>query len=352
MTGSPFDIRTRLQVLDWLARHGRATWGELLDAQDASIPEFHATLAALHAEGRIIIERGAITLSESGRAEFDAPGAAAPLDLACRTCDGKGYAIAADSPALRRLESLLEGRPTPDLEYDQGAITPADALLRAAFLEERGDLRGRDVLLVGDFDLMSLALALTGQPRRVVVLEIDRRVVDFVNAAAAREGLRAEAHPFDVRHPIPPAFQASFDVFLCDPVETLAGISLYLSRGVSGLRGEGAAAYLGLTTLEASRKKWYDIQGVLHQMGLAVTDVRRRFSDYPDHDDAPAPDTGYAWPILQTLGTEGTGHRWYRSAFVRAEAVRTPTPIVTGAVSLGPELYVDDEAWATPRART
>lgn len=339
-------------MLDWLARHGRAAWGELLDAQDASIPEFHATLAALHAQGSVDVEGGAVTLSPKGRAEVAAFAAAPPLDLSCRACEGKGYAVRADSPALRKLETLLTDRPAPDLEYDQGAITPADALLRAAFLEERGDLRGRDVLLVGDFDLMSLALALTGQPRRVVVLEIDRRVVDFVNAAAAREGLRAEAHPFDVRQPIPAAFQAAFDVFLCDPVETLAGISLYLSRGVSALRGEGAAAYVGLTTLEASRRKWYDIQGVLHDMGLAVTDVRRRFSDYPDHDDAPDPDSGYAWPVLQTLGTEGTGHRWYRSAFLRAEAVRTPTPAITGAVELGPELYVDDEAWATPRART
>jgi hypothetical protein len=344
--------RTRLQVLERLARTGRAGWGELLDAQDASLPEFHATLAALEAEGTIVVEKGAATLSARGRAEWHAGHEGAPLDLSCRACDGKGYAVRADHAALRRLEALLAGRPEPDLGYDQGAITPADALLRAAFLEERGDLRGRDLLLVGDFDLMSLALALTGQPRRVVVLEIDRRVVDFVNAAAAREGLRVSARPFDVREPIPAALERSFDAFLCDPVETLAGISLYLSRGASALRGEGAAAYLGLTTLEASRGKWWGIQGVLHDMGFVLTDARRRFSDYPDHDGAPAPDSSFEWPVLQRLGTEGTGHRWYRSAFLRAEAVRVPAPAVTGAVALGPELYVDDEAWATPRPRT
>jgi hypothetical protein len=29
--------------------------------------------------------------------------------------------------------------------------------------------------------------------------------------------------------------------------------------------------------------------------------------------------------------------------------VREPTVSITGSVELGPELYVDDEAWATPR---
>lgn len=336
--------RTRLQVLTALERRGRASWGQLLDAQDASIPEFHATLDALDASGEVSVDAGFVTLTGPGRAALRS----APLDLRCPGCDGKGYAVAPDAAPLKRLEALLEGRPAPDLTYDQGAITPEDSLLRTAFLDERGDLLDRDLLLVGDFDLLSLALAATRRPRRVVVVDIDTRVIDFVNAVAAREGLPLEAHPFDVRHPLPAELQGRFDVFLCDPVETLRGIELYLSRGASALRGEGSAAYLGLTTLEASRRKWFDIQALLHAMGFAVTDARRRFSGYPDHDHA-AEEGGFAWPILERLGREGVEHRWYTAAFLRAEAVRAPSPTVSGGVELGPELYVDDEAWATPR---
>ena len=340
--------RSRLQILSALAR-GRASWGELLDAQDASIPEFHATLEALRGASEVQIEKGFVSLTSTGREaigeDFDR------LSLGCRECGGKGYAASGDSEPLRRLNALLEGRPRPDLSFDQGAITPEDALLRTAFMEERGDLLGRDILLVGDFDLMSLSLALTGQPRRVVVIDIDTRVIDFVNRAAVREGLRLEARPFDVRHPLPEDLRGRFDVFLCDPVETLPGIKLYLSRGASGLRGEGSAAYVGLTTIEASRRKWFDIQGLFQEMGFALTDARRRFSGYPDHDEAPD-EPGYSWPILDELGHEGVGHRWYTSSFIRAEAVMTPKVLVEGTVELGPELYVDDEAWATPRVGT
>ena len=82
-----------------------------------------------------------------------------------------------------------------------------------------------------------------------------------------------------------------------------------------------------------------------------LTDVRRRFNGYPDHDHAPE-DSAYSYPVIDALGLGGVGHRWYRSALIRAEVVRGPTPAVDGPVELDSALYVDDEAWATPRAAT
>ena len=340
--------RTQKQLMVALAQQGTATWAKLLDAQDASLPEFHQTIAAQREQGLLSIAQSLISLTEAGRAAVASYLQAPPLALDCPTCQTKGYWIGEQDTRLQRLEQLLAGRPTPNFDYDQGAITATDLLLRTAFMEERGDLHGSAILLVGDFDLMSLALAMTGHPRRIVVLDIDERVIDFVKEVARRASFPLEAYPFDVRDPIPQHLHQQFDVFLCDPVETLPGIRLYLSRGGQGLRGTGAAAYLGLTTLEASRQKWFDIQGILHEMGFALTDIRRKFSGYPDHDEAPQ-DTAYSYPILEQMGAENIGHRWYTSAFLRAEAIRLPTVPITGAVELGAELYVDDEAWATPR---
>jgi N4-bis(aminopropyl)spermidine synthase len=344
----PMLDRTQLQILLALPQRGATSWARLVDAQDASLPEFHAALEALQAQGRIVTGAEGFRLTPEGGRVIAALSEAPPLALQCADCQGKGYVITAEDARLRRLEQVLSGRPSPNLDYDQGAITPADSLLRAAFMEERGDLCGARILFVGDFDLMSVALALTGRPARVVVLEIDQRVVGFINEVAHREDLRLEARPFDVRDPFPESLSKQFDVFLCDPVETLAGIRLYLSRGCAALVGEGAAAYIGLTTLEASRRKWYDVQAVMYDMGFAITDIRRRFSGYPDHDEAPTCSV-HTYPIIQRMAGQEIGHRWYTSAFVRAEAVRDPEPIVTGQAELGEELYVDDEAWATPR---
>jgi predicted methyltransferase len=340
--------RTHFQILQALSQQDTASWARLVDSQDASLPEFHAALEALLAQGQIVTGPQGISLTPDGRRAIAVLSKEPPLALACTHCQSKGYAVAAEDDRLRRLDQLLGGRPAPNLDFDQGAITSADSLLRAGFVEERGDLCGARILFVGDFDLTSVALALTGRPARVVVLEIDPRVIGFINEVARRESLRLEARLFDVRDPLPESLCKQFDVFLCDPEETLAGIRLYLSRGCSALAGEGAAAYVGLTTLEASRRKWRDIQGILYEMGFAITDIRRKFSSYPDHDNAPTA-SAHVYPIIERMAGREIGHRWYTSAFIRAEAVGDPRPVLTGRSELGEELYVDDEAWATPR---
>lgn len=337
------------QVLQALGRLGPSGWGRLVDSQDGTLGEFHAALDAHRAAGRVSLEAGVASLTPAGRAALGARGASPAYDLACGDCDARGYRVEAGDARLARLHELLRDRPGPRMEFDQGAITPGDALLRASFIEDRGDLTGRSLLMIGDFDLVSLALVMTGKPERVVVLDIDERIVEFVNRAAAREGFPLEARRLDVRSPLPADLERRFDAFHCDPVETLAGARLFLSRGAAGLRGAGSAVYVGLTTIEASRKKWFDIQGVLHEMGFAITDARRRFSGYPDHDEAPR-DPAYVYPIVEAMGTGGIEHRWYTASFLRGEAVRVPEPAVRGEVALGDDLYVDDEAWATPRA--
>jgi predicted methyltransferase/aminoglycoside phosphotransferase (APT) family kinase protein len=338
--------RIQAQILECLLRTGRAPWGVVADAQDGTLTEFHAAATSLGAEGLVTIEEGFIAPTAAGLAAAKRGGH--PLDPRCSACDGRGYAVGARSGELAALERLLEGRPPPRLDLDQGAITAEDCWLRAAFLRERGDLHGTHVLMVGDFDMMSLALALVGGPERIVVLDLDERVVDFLVAVARRERLPIEARTYDVRRPLDGDLAGAFDLFHCDPVETLSGIRLYLSRGCAALRGLGARICFGLTAIEASRATWYETQRLVFDMGFVITDVRRRFSGYPDHDRGPE-DSAYSYPVIDAHGAGSVDHCWHRSALIRAEAVRPPRPSVAGPVELDAALYVDDEAWATPR---
>ena len=345
MSSDPRD-RIQAQILECLPRTARAPWGVVADAQDGTLAELHAAATSLGTEGLVTIEEGFIAPTAAGLAAASRGGTL--LDPRCSARDGRGYAVRARSGDLAALERLLEGRPPPRLDRDQRAITAEDCWLRAAFLRERGDLHRTHVLMVGDFDMRSLALALVGGPERIVVLDLDERVVDFLAAAAQRERLPIEARTYDVRRPLDGDLTGAFDLFHCDPVETIAGIRLYLSRGCVALRGLGARICFGLTAIEASRAKWYEIQRLVCAMGFVITDVRRRFSGFPDHDRAPE-EFAYNYPVIDALGAGGVEHRWYRSALIRAEAVRPPRPLVAGPLELDAALYLDDEAWATPR---
>ncbi len=331
-----------LQVLS----QGPVSVYRLLDAQDASLPEFFARLQAWQEQGWIALEDGKVRLTEQGRALAREVGAFYE-PVRCTHCQGTGYVWGPRlDAAFQKYLEITRQRPEAEARYDQGFINPQGVMRRVAFMYERGDLLKSRIFVVGDDDLLSIAAALTGLPEAITVIDIDERLIRFIQEWARRENLPIEARVVDVQHALPQDLQGQFDVFVTDPVETLPGISLFLSRGVSALKGEGGVGYFGLTTLEASRQKWYRIQEMLHQMGFVITDIRRQFNVYPQVEG-----NFFAYqeqlPIVRKLGVP-VDHDWYTSSFYRIEAVQTPKPLVTGTKIIDEAVYRDEESWATP----
>jgi len=195
-------------------------------------------------------------------------------------------------------------------------------------------------------DIKSIAASLTGFPEKVVVVDIDDRLIDFINETAKDYKLPIEAIVYDVQKVFPEELKGKFDVFVTDPVETIPGLKLFLSRGVSTLKGVGCAGYFGITTLEASRRKWYEIQKIIHEMGFIITDLRRRFNVYPQ-DDKNFFRFQDKLPIVKKIGAK-IDYNWYKSTLYRIEAVKQPKPIVEGEMTIDEKVYKDDESWATP----
>ncbi len=188
-------------------------------------------------------------------------------------------------------------------------------------------MNGR-IFVVGDDDLFSIAASLTGMPEKVVVVDIDERLINFINRMADEYSLSVEAFVYDVQQAFPDEFKKKFDVFVTDPVETIPGLKLFLSRGVSTLKGVGGAGYFGITTLEASRKKWYEIQRMIHDMGFVITDLMRRFNVYPE-DEKNFFRFQEKLPIVKHLQVK-VDYNWYNSTLFRIEAVKEPSPLVEG----------------------
>jgi len=323
----------------------RSYWA-LLRSSRRHPAEVIADLRQLLRSGLVEYAGHEFSLTPEGTALAARYGLRAHRDVKCPSCRGRGVILPGEFRSiLERFRELTRQRPEAIALYDQGAVTPEVSVLRVAFMYQQGDLEGRDLLLLGDDDLTCIAAALSGLPRRIHVAEADERLVSFIADVAQAEGWDdyLTVQTYDVRWGLPEELRGRFDVFFTDPVETLNGILLFLSRGTEALR-EGGTGYFGLTHLEASASKWREIQRGLLEMGYAITAILPQFQEYAlehvlDNDwrvvtEAPVPP---GEPDML----------FYTSSLFRLQLVGPPQPVYTGPVMMGRELYYDEEAYVT-----
>lgn len=283
---------------------------------------------------------GQISLTRAGNQLCRSRGLHPRRRYRCRPCQGRGISLGRFSRPLERFRRLAEGRPEPVMQFDQAYVTPDTTMARLAFMADRGDLEGRDLLVLGDDDLMGLAAALTGLPRKVVVLEIDARLNQFMETAASSEGLSLDVVTHDLAEPLPEGLAASFDTFFTDPPDAPGGMSLFLSRGIESLNSPGTAGYFGLTVIESSLYRWRELQQhLVRDCRVVITDLIPDFSTYVNW--------GYLGSTVR-IDHEGLFGRpqtpWYRSALHRIEMLPGSQPSPGGLGQQG--LYVGRESLA------
>lgn len=265
-------------------------------------------------------------------------------ELKCFYCQGTGYKINNFyNNVLKIYKKEVKNRPEALAIYDQGYIDPEGIIKRVEFIYERGDLLDSKILIIGDDDLISLAIGLTGLSKEVIVLEIDKRLVDFINEKAKKLNIKVKAYQYDVKDNLPKKFQKRFDIFITDPTETLNGIKVFLSRGIAGLKGKNSSGYFGLTTLEASLSKWFQIEKFLIDCGFVITDIKRQFNKYPGTTD----EIEEKLPIRKIYDSKEL-IEWYKSSLLRIEAIKDPQNYYIGDIDINKELYQDKESLATP----
>ena len=337
----------RYEIQIWRTlKKGPCSFWKLLDEQDEHIKGFVERLKTMMERGWVVYEGGRFYLSPQG--EKIAVSISSAQEVRCPHCRG-GYNFHAFPEAWELYSKLAEDRPLPDPRFDQGFMTQEDIFARVAFMYERGDIEGQEILLLGDDDLFSLALLATGFPRSVTVLEVDSRLVDFIGKRGKENNFNLEIYQYNATDPYPLKDHA-FSVFVTDPVESEKGLKITLSRGAQALQA-GGALYFGLTTIESSWQKWYKIENMLLEMGFVVNDIIRRFSSYPDADnqfDESYYDQTKMRKLLDVEVPLPADADWFRSHFLRCEAVRDPQPLVLGKVDFDASFYLDDETLATP----
>ena len=263
------------------AVQGSSNIWRIVDLSEEPLPLVVAILEVLRDLGYIQFRDG-VFLTEEGKRFAQRYGIGRREDYTCPYCKGKTVDMEAFKDLLERFKEIVKNRPEPKHEFDQAYVTPETTVARVVFMHTRGDLENREVFVLGDDDLTSIALMLSGLPKRIAVLDIDHRLTEFIEKTAEEIGYNnIEIFTFDLRKPLPEYALRKFDTFITDPPETVDAIRAFVGRGIATLKGPGCAGYFGITRRESSLNKWRDIQKLLlNEFQVVITDIVRNFNEY------------------------------------------------------------------------
>ena len=258
------------------------------------------------------------------------------LAIDCACCGGLGLAIPAELAALRAdLELDAAGAPAARIELDQTHCTVETKIHRVLRLAQAGALDGRRVLLLGDDDLIAIAIArfaaLTGTAaglRRLAVVDTDPAVLDWIGGRTAGTGVAVELVEHDLREPLPAALTAAFDVVCTDPPYTVPGAELFLSRAVAALEQRpGQHVFFSFGARRPAET--LATQRLIADLGLVLRSLTPNFNSYlgagilagrshlyhlrTAEQSAPLIEDAYAGP-LYTADTRTEQNRPYRCA--------------------------------------
>jgi predicted methyltransferase len=188
-------------------------------------------------------------------------------------------------PVRERLEACAAEAPAVSVAIDQSHCTVDTKVRRVLAMHAARALLWRRVLVLGDDDLTSLAVAevlhhvgAQADLQELAVLDVDERILGFLEPRLAALGVTATLVRHDLRQPLPRDLRDRFDTVFTDPPYTAAGAALFLSRAVSALSGPGSDVFLAFGARNPDQL--VQTQAAIAGMGLVVRSLVRNFNEY------------------------------------------------------------------------
>lgn len=179
-----------------------------------------------------------------------APCADQVLKKRLHTLDGifmQAYSDELSPKARRAYELLVDAHARRKRFFErvgQCPVLPETALRRALLVGDADEVGVKNVLCLGDDDLLCVALATLGH--KVTVFDIDDFLLSFLGKLCQEYGLSdmVSIVERDLRDPLEQGEAGSFDVFLTDPMSNRDCFEIFLSRAFALLKpgGQGFSA--------------------------------------------------------------------------------------------------------------
>ena len=180
------------------------------------------------------------------------------------------------------LDLIMASRLDPERSYDQFSCTRETLQKRVQTFINQFDLHGKKILLIGDDDFLSIALAVTKLADQITVLEIDKRIFQTITKINKSIKLNIDIRLFDVKNKLDNNLLNSFDVVFTDPPYTPSGIALFVSRSIQSLNfhNKSARIYFCYGNSEMGKERFLEIQEQINKMGLYLSGVKEKFNQY------------------------------------------------------------------------
>jgi len=325
------------QIFAFLEKKKKASVWELLYYLDANESELRTVLNKMYEKKLIYSDKnGKIHLKKKIGIKF--------LEF-CKCCNGRLFEKNAKfKKTLKKYLSLTDKYfPSAD-EWQQARILPEEAVAKAFLIQKNGDLDFSNVCILGDDDFLSVALALISDKTKIIVLDIDRGIIEALNKIAKRKRLPIKAYHYDARKRLPKRFIGKFDTVITDPPEAKIAMLTFLSRALELMKGKHSALYFGITHQESSLKKWNLFTKVLLERNLAITHALPGFCSYPDYSGS----WSKYWQEFKFVKglkfkVNKPDHCWYRATLFRLEAFDKPKKLNVKIPKDPEKFYLDEE---------
>ncbi len=174
----------------------------------------------------------------------------------------------------------------PKREFDQFFATPRSSVGKANMLVDKGLVRGKNIALIGDDDLVSLALGLMSPNfKKIKVFDIDDRILNIIKKAAKDldvSNIDTQLH--DIRKSLSATEVNKYDVVLVDPPYTKAGAQLFLHRSIELLKMrktyEGSYILFNFGVGFKNPELESKVQEVINNFGLVIEDKINKYTRY------------------------------------------------------------------------
>jgi N4-bis(aminopropyl)spermidine synthase len=317
-------------------------------ASDLPVPIVAAVCGELRKRGVIAAERP-VRLTPAGRSLFGFDSRLARPDAEWTFGRNEGDRLNELETVAERLTRVAGAAPRARVEIDQAHCTVATKLRRVLLLHETGALLNRRVLLLGDDDLISVAMnhfarhyGLGGWMDELTVVDVDPAVLDFCRSELKDASFPVRFVQHDLRMPLPSDLTNSVDTVLTDPPYTPDAAELFLSRAASAL-SEGSGRHVFLCFGMKSPHVSLRIQSAIVAMGFVIRQLIRNFNEYLGAGSLGGSShlyhltsTNHTKPLIQApyaghlyTGDHGAARRFRCSACGAVEEVGGPGPFRT-----------------------